>query len=70
MPNSNEQAVRVMTDLPVALSSFYVPRSGPLPANGVTVSWGTNHVEWMDGAGDVQRVHKIGWDFDPYAPLH
>ena len=49
--------------------AFYVPVDGMQPMVGDVIEWGTNHVDVTPVHGVPFRVHKIGYDFDPDAPL-
>lgn len=74
VPNTNRHAtqVTVLTDEhpPTSKVAFFVPAEGRQPAPGDALSWGTNHVDCTPPGAATFRLHKIGFDFDPDAPLH
>jgi hypothetical protein len=49
--------------------AFYVPADRMQPVAGDDLAWGTNHVDVTRADGPTFRLHKIGYDFDPDAPL-
>lgn len=67
--NGTRQVYQVWTNLAdKANSAFYlpdVPLDTPYPDTGDAIEWDTGHAYWR---GEVLR--KIGYSFDPDAPLH
>lgn len=49
--------------------AVYIPVDGPQPAMGDAVEWDGEHVWWTRDGAQV-RVRKVGYEFDPDAPLH
>jgi len=66
VPNTGQPALQIDTDLPNrAERAFYVEPDTPAPVTGDFVQWGRRKA--LIG----QRwVRKIGYSFDPDAPLH
>ena len=50
--------------------AFYIDRASAAPAFGDDLEWGTHHVTVTRPGGAQITLAKIGYDFDPNAPLH
>lgn len=66
VPNTGEPALQIDTDLPDAANrAFYVEPGAVPPSPGDWVEWGRRKAL----VGE-RWVRKIGYSFDPDAPLH
>ncbi|WP_242095402.1 hypothetical protein [Sphingomonas sp. CROZ-RG-20F-R02-07] len=73
VPDTNQPATKVQVLTGATETSkvaFFVPEDGPQIAEGDSLSWGTNHVDVRRPDGSTFTLHKLGYDFDPDAPIH
>jgi hypothetical protein len=68
--STGRAVTEVMVSLGKGYTAFYIAPDGPQPKMGDALEWGTNHVTVRRPDGETFTVRKIGYDFDPMAPLH
>lgn len=49
--------------------AFYIDQASAKPDPGDALEWGTYHVTVRRPGGDQITLAKIGYDFDPNAPI-
>lgn len=73
-PTQQMNGTRSLTEVTVRLGdkevAFYVSADGLQPAYGDDLEWGTHHVDVTRADGSRFTLRKIGYDFDPNAPIH
>lgn len=68
-PADHQEVLEVRTDYPERVErAFYLHPDSPLPAECEPITWGDQHA-WYEVDGRQVEARKVGYNFDPDAPL-